>query len=160
MTGPAPGEIVPGFELKAIDNQILRFDEKRAGEPILFFFFTREVSNCRAAFPAMERLARRLKDHPGRVWALTRDGHGDSLETADQFQLSFPILLDRSGRVSEAYGADPLPAFRYVGPDLKLREAVDGWDRDRVRAMGRELVASLGLGSGQLFTEDDWLPGR
>jgi hypothetical protein len=90
---------------------------------------------------------------------LTADGHGESLEVADNFQLSFPILLDRRGRVREAYGIADLPSFVRLGTELTVLESVLGMNEPALVSLGRELASSLGMDAGGLFDEEDWLPG-
>ena len=63
----------------------------------------------------MERLSRLVRTAKAALWALTADGHSESLEVSDQFQVTFPILLDRRGRVRDAYGITRLPAFVHIG---------------------------------------------
>jgi peroxiredoxin len=152
--GPAPR-----FELRGIDNQVRALEADRGPEGTLLFFYQRDHVDSRRAFSLMERLARAIGRSQGVLWGVTSDGHGASLEVADNFQLSFPILLDRRGWVREAYRLTTLPAFVHVGPDLTIQGTVLGMDEAGVRALGRTFATSLGLESEGLFEEEDWLPG-
>lgn len=159
MSPLRPGDPVPRFQLKGINNMILALDLPDVEGPRLLFFFAREQRDSRAAFPYMERMARTLSQSAGRVWAITADSHGDCLETADQFQLSFQILLDTRNRVRDAYGIRELPALVPVDRELFAGAVLQGFDADKWTAACHEFVTSLGLDSNGLFQEEDWLPG-
>jgi peroxiredoxin len=153
------GDPAPRFELRGIDNQIRSLDEADGPTGTFLFFYSRELKDCRAAFPYMERLTRLVVKRGGRVWAVTRDGHGESLETADQFQLSFPILLDRRGWVSQAYAVAALPSFFHLDGELRLVQSVLGWKPDDVRTAALAFAQTHGMETDGLFQEGDWLPG-
>jgi peroxiredoxin len=153
------GAPAPRFELRGIDNQVRTLEADHGPEGTFLFFYQRDHVDSRRAFSLMERLARCIGHSRGILWGVTSDGHSESLEVADSFQLSFPILLDRRGWVREAYGVKALPAFVHMGPDLTILGAVQGLDEADVRALGRTFASSLGLESEGLFEEEDWLPG-
>jgi peroxiredoxin len=140
-----------------VDNRV--HDLERDPRPTLLFFYARELKPCRAAFPDVERLTRRLEDLEARIWAVTADSHGDSLEVADQFQTSFPILLDPGGRVREALGLERLPAFVLLDARGLIQEVLQGWDPAAFRELAARMLASLGQEVGDLFDQTDWLPG-
>jgi peroxiredoxin len=154
-----PGDPIPRFQLKGINNTILTLDLPDVDGPRLLFFFKREQKDSRAAFPMLERLTRNISQTAGRVWALTPDSHGESLETADQFQLSFLILLDAGGKVAETCGLAELPALVHVDKELNVKAVVQGWGNETWKTACLEFAQSLDLDSETLFQEEDWLPG-
>lgn len=159
MAAAGKGKQAPRFELRGIDNQVRVLETEGGRGGTFLFFYRRDHKDSRRAFSLMERLTRAIGRTDGTLWGMTSDGHGESLEAADAFQLSFPILLDRRGRVRDAYGIDALPAFVHVGPDLTIRGSVLGFREEEVRALGRTFAASLGVDTRELFDEEDWLPG-
>jgi peroxiredoxin len=159
MSALEKGAPAPRFELRGVDNQVRALDGDGGPEGTFLFFYQRDHVDSRRAFSLMERLTRAIGRSRGVLWGVTSDDHGESLEVADNFQLSFPILLDRRGWVREAYRVTTLPAFVSVGPDLTVQGAVQGLDEAEVRTLGRTFASSLGLKSEGLFEEEDWLPG-
>jgi peroxiredoxin len=44
----------------------------------------------------------------------------------EQYQLNFPVLLDRNREVTELYGIVPIPSSFFIDKEGKIRKIVEG----------------------------------
>lgn len=66
--------------------------------------------SCRREMPAMEQLHRELRDRGLEIVAVNfREGKDDIRKFLQELGLTFTVLLDKGGKVSEQYGIWYLP---------------------------------------------------
>ncbi|HEX6987900.1 MAG TPA: TlpA disulfide reductase family protein, partial [Bacillota bacterium] len=111
----AQGEPAPDFTLATLDDTMVSLSDFR-GRPVLLNFWATWCPPCIEEAPALDALHRRYGDR------LTILGI-DHLEAApavaafrNRFDLSYPLLLDRTGRVSERYSVRGLPETWMIDP--------------------------------------------
>jgi peroxiredoxin len=144
-----PGMQAPDFQLPDLDGGNVSLQEQR-GNVVFINFWGTWCAPCREEAPALERLYRELGESGFQVLAISIDAaDGKTLVEAfrDEFDLSFPILLDPERRTYSVYQATGVPETFVVGPDGRLSERFVGprdWDEQRyARAVERLLARRL-----------------
>jgi peroxiredoxin len=114
---PQPGSIAPDFTLSALDGQPLRLDDLH-GRPVLLNFWASWCPACRTELSALQAA---YEGYGDRVAFLAVDVKepGDTVAAfVSRFGLTFPILLDGDGAVSDRlYQVRGIPTSLFVGPD-------------------------------------------
>jgi thiol-disulfide isomerase/thioredoxin len=158
------GTAAPDFDLPRLET-ILDADPDPArserlslqdlrGRVVLVNFWASWCEPCEREMPAMERLHRSLPEDAFALVAIAIDENPkDVVSFQDRMQLSFPILLDPSGRVYAAYQTMGVPESLLIDAEGRIVERYVGpreWDapeyEDRIRALmaAERLVPAAG----------------
>ncbi|MCG8428920.1 MAG: TlpA family protein disulfide reductase [Chromatiales bacterium] len=126
---------MPDFELIDLDGKVHRPEDYR-GRVLVVNFWATWCPPCRAEMPSMERMMETWKHAPLSLIAIAMGQNEKQVRRfADENPLSFPLLPDPDGKVSEAFGVDGLPTT-YIANELgNLAFKVTGgreWDSDRM----------------------------
>ena len=132
----------PDFELVALDGRTVGLKNVR-GKIVLLNFWTTWCKACIKEMPALERLyqdfqndafallAANLRESPAKVEAFR-----------NQYQITFPILLDRRGKVGDAYGVPAIPVtFILDRQGMTIGKATGA--RDWTSAPARRFIQKL-----------------
>jgi len=128
IPAPQKGFLAPEFNLSTLDGQSVKLSDLR-GNIVLVNFWATWCPPCRAEMPAVEKVYNSYKDQGFVVLAVNstvQDTFTNVAPFAQQFGLSFPILLDRTGDVSHLYMLRSLPTSFFVDRDGIIREVVIG----------------------------------
>jgi peroxiredoxin len=117
---PAPGginrgDVAPDFELTTLDGGKVRLRDLR-GRPVILNFWASWCQPCRAEFPEL-RDASRASGNKGLVvlgivaW---NDIESDARDFVRQQRATWPMPLDKSKAVEEAYSVPYLPQTFFV----------------------------------------------
>jgi thiol-disulfide isomerase/thioredoxin len=125
-TAPRKGFLAPDFTLVTLDGTTVQLSDLR-GRPVLINFWASWCGPCRAEMPHIEAAYEAHSDEGLIVLGI------DQLESpplvadfVEEFNLTFPIPLDRDGLVSEAYRARALPTSFFVDANGIIRETFTG----------------------------------
>ena len=128
---PLPGGITaPDFELLDTDGRTHRLSDYR-GRTVIINFWTTWCPPCREEIPSMNRAWARLRDENVVMLAINMGEDEDTIFvfTAD-YPATFPLLLDRDGKVIEEWPVKGLPTTYVVAPDGTLAYRAIGGLRD------------------------------
>lgn len=115
-TGVQTGMKAPGFRLATLGGGSLSLASLR-GQAVVLDFFTSWCVACRAEAPALEQLAVQGR---GRIAVVGVDMTVSEPSVsavrafARTYGLTFPIVLDRSGQVSDMYQVQSIPTVVFV----------------------------------------------
>lgn len=121
-TGARPeaskGKPAPDFVLRTSDGGILRLSDLR-GQPVVLNFWATWCGPCRAEMPELQTVSEQLRELGLVVVAVNvQESRGKVAEWRDQFGLTFPVVLDLTGKVSKEYlRVSALPTTLFVGRD-------------------------------------------
>lgn len=114
--GTRPGFAAPDFTLKTLDGGEVSLSEFR-GRPAFINFWASWCGPCRAEMPDIVAAYAEHKDGGLQVLAIdltVEDTLADVQAFVDEFDMTFPVLLDEDGSVSQAYSVFGLPTSVFV----------------------------------------------
>lgn len=153
FTSAEVGARAPGFTLIDIEGDSVSLEDYR-GQVVLLNFWATWCPPCVHEMPSMERVWQDLRARgfvvlgvsldvaPGETDAEGRS-QGIVREYVDELQLTFPILLDPTGRVEALYNVSGLPTSYVIGTDGRIEGRVVGsreWDSAEYRDRFEELL--------------------
>jgi thiol-disulfide isomerase/thioredoxin len=106
------GVAAPDFELTDLDGKTVHLSQFH-GKPVLLTFGATWCSACRASTPHVQQAH---EDYPGLVVLLVDMEEDPQLvsEYADDFGLTYPVLLDFNGKVTELYKVSAIPTEVFI----------------------------------------------
>lgn len=108
------GQPAPNFTLRAPDGEAVSLSDF-AGQSILINFWATWCPPCRFEMPLFEQTYQKLKDDGFVVLAVdVQEGPEEVKSYMAEMGLSFPVVLDRSGAVSNTYRVTGLPTSVFV----------------------------------------------
>jgi peroxiredoxin len=139
VPAPAPA---PAFELPDLTGRRLGLDDLR-GRAVLLTFWATWCEPCRVEMPAMMALERELGPRGLTVIAVNVKEPGSRVEAfVKELGLTFAVLLDSRGEVSERYEVQALPTTYLIGRDGRLVALALGY-RDWESPGARAYLAGL-----------------
>lgn len=123
--GLAPGNKAPPFTLPRLEGGELSLDELK-GKVVLLNFWASWCAPCIEELPALQRLHTMLADEGFSVVSIAIDDTAPALQRLrDQFSLSFPVLLDRDGRIEGRYRVAGVPESLILDADHRVAMVLD-----------------------------------
>ncbi|TVR61644.1 MAG: hypothetical protein EA426_03120 [Spirochaetaceae bacterium] len=127
-TAAAVGRPAPAIELETLDGGLFSLGEV-AGTPVVVNFWATWCGPCRAETVVKNRLAAEFAGSARVVGVnLTNSESGirDVEAFAEEWGVTYPILLDRTGRVGAAYGVRGTPTTVVIGADGTVSARIFG----------------------------------
>jgi peroxiredoxin len=98
----AVGSVAPDFELENLANETVKLSEMQ-GKIVVINFWATWCEPCKVEMPFFEKLFSRSQSNLA-ILAVNFDEPSQEVEKfVDEYQLSFPVLLDPGGNVQELY---------------------------------------------------------
>ena len=128
--GPAPqvGFAAPDFTLKTSEGDTYVLSDLK-GQAILVNLWATWCPPCRAEMPAIEKMYQEYKEQGFVVLAVNstvQDNPFDIAPFLDEYNLTFPVLLDETGDVSRMYQVRSLPSSFFINRQGIITEVVVG----------------------------------
>jgi peroxiredoxin len=132
------------FTVALLRGEPLRLSAQR-GKPVMINFWATWCAPCREEMPAMERLYRRHREHGFVLLAVSVDTDAALVRPfLEQHKLTFPVALDSTMGVANAYGVRALPSSFLVDRDGNLAALALGpraWDNRVAHALVEGMLA-------------------
>jgi len=128
IPAPQEGFLAPNFTLETLAGETMTLSELR-GQPVLINLWASWCGPCRAEMPAMQRIYEKYQDQGFVILAINatnQDSANNVAAFVDELGLTFPILLDVDGAVSELYHLRSLPTSFFVNGQGIIEEIVFG----------------------------------
>ncbi|WP_164219622.1 TlpA disulfide reductase family protein [Virgibacillus sp. YIM 98842] len=118
--GIQPGETAPDFELETLEGDTVRLSDLR-GQKVILNFWATWCGPCREEMPEMQEFYDNNEEEV-EILAVnlleTETDDSNAQEFIDEFQYTYPVLLDEGAEVSEAYkGSVAVPTTYFIGTD-------------------------------------------
>lgn len=112
------GQSAPDFALKNMAGETIRLSDFK-GKSVLVNFWATWCAPCRAEAPVLQRAAVEYKDKLVIIGVnmTTNDTPAQVPAFVEEFGLTFPIVLDETGEVSQAYQVIGLPTSIFIDQD-------------------------------------------
>lgn len=103
------GNIAPDFQLKTLDGEEATLSDYR-GTRVMINFWATWCPPCRAEMPDMEKLYQNTDIEILAINLTETEPHTDQIQRfVDEYELTFPILLDEVIEVATIYAVQPIP---------------------------------------------------
>lgn len=133
----------PDFTLPTLDGGSIALSDLK-GKVVLINFWATWCPPCREEMPSLERLYRHFKYEKFALLAVDIMEHPEKVKKfAREYNLSFPILLDKKGDISAKYAANALPTTYIIDKGGKAVGKAIGarkWDGDHAKDLVDELL--------------------
>ncbi len=129
------GAKAPEFRLPLLGGGETTLGDIAAHGPALLVFFKVTCPVCQLTLPFLER----IKAGALRIFGISQNDAGDTLEFHREFGVTFPTLLDteESGfPVSNAFGISSVPSMFLVECDGTISHVVEGWQKKEIEWLG------------------------
>lgn len=140
---PGNKAVAPDFTLEDLSGRPLSLKKLR-GEVVFLNFWATWCVPCRQEMPTMEKLYQEFKERGLVVVAVNyRETKEEIQKFVDELGLTFPVLVDRDGRVSETYGVWSIPLSYFIDRKGDFIGKVSGyrrWDGPEGRAFFRMML--------------------
>lgn len=118
----------PDFTLETPSREALTLSNYE-GQPVLVFFWASWCSVCKRTMPGLESVYQDFAPLGFEILAINTT-YQDTLLSADNYftnqGYSFPMLLDKSGDVSQTYRLNAIPLSVLVNPDGEIFDVIIG----------------------------------
>jgi peroxiredoxin len=128
VAAPQQGFLAPDFELPTTDGETIRLSDLR-GQAVLVNLWATWCPPCRAEMPAIETVYNEYNDEGFIVLAIDmtyQDEFSAVPSFVNEHGLTFPILLDETGAVAQAYQLRSLPSSFFINREGIIHEVVIG----------------------------------
>lgn len=139
LDGPAPD-----FTLASNQSRNLKLSEYR-GDVIMINFWASWCGPCRQEMPLLDSMYKRYKNLGFTILGVNvEENSADANKVLQKIPVSFPILYDRTNKVSKMYKIDAMPSTIFIDRDGNMRylhraykdgdeQQYDQWIRKLVR---------------------------
>lgn len=146
IPAPQKGFLAPDFSLPTSDGQIITLSDYQ-GRPVLLNIWATWCPPCRAEMPAMEQVYQDLKEDGFVILAVnaTNQDNPSEVETfTKSFGLTFPVLFDQQGEITQQYEVRALPSSFFIDSKGMIQEVVIGGPMSEalLRIRIEELIAN------------------
>ncbi|MGE8204377.1 thiol-disulfide oxidoreductase ResA [Heyndrickxia sp. NPDC080065] len=132
----AVGDHAPNFVLQDMNGHKYRLSDFK-GKGVFLNFWGTWCEPCKAEMPYMVDLYKEYKKQGVEIIAVNV---GESNFLVNKFiknySLNFPVLVDKSRDVQNAYGINPIPTSFFISPDGKVKHIV-------IKSMTRDDIQNL-----------------
>lgn len=126
IPAPRTGFPAPDFNLVNLDGQEVQLSDFR-GHPVVVNFWASWCPPCRAEMPAFQQIFSEYKDQGFVFLAInSQESRANAFDFTQSRALTFPILLDEDGEVSNRYRVMSLPSTFFINRDGLISDVVYG----------------------------------
>ncbi|MFI5175681.1 MAG: peroxiredoxin family protein [Terriglobia bacterium] len=159
MPALTPGKTAPAFTLEGIDGKDYSLEKERKSKLIVAAFYKKSCPVCQMTFPFLERIWKAYAGSPIEVLGIAQDEPHEGEQFAEEFQLSFPILIDEEPyKVSSAYGITNVPSIFLIDHDGKILQTQVGFDKSALIETSKSIARKLHQQAAPVFTKADNVP--
>ena len=120
------GDEAPDFTLVDLNGEQHQLSDYK-GQGVFVNFWGTWCKPCEKEFPLMEKQYQIYKDQGVQILAVNiAQSDYEVTQFAEQRNLTFPIVIDKTKDVMEAYNIRPLPTTILVNPEGKITKIITG----------------------------------
>lgn len=105
---PKEGDAAGAFALKLIDGKEFRLNEAK-GKPVVINFFASWCHPCRIEAPVLQKVYTKYENKVVFIGIAIQDNEAKVKEYIKEFNVTFPVGIDSSGNIAEAYKIYGIP---------------------------------------------------
>jgi len=165
-----PGDQAPDFELQWINGDAEGENSEEVSElrslrglvkdgPALLVFVKEGCPTCEYSLPLVDRMRQNYPKSGVSIVAIAQESMFTALKMAEELEIHMPILLDQNPyTVSEEYGIHFVPTSFYVGEDGRIRDIVESFAREELKAINEKIARLSGLDPIPFFSAKEDVP--
>ena len=116
-----PPEAAHDFEVETFDGETLRLSDLK-GKVVVLNFWASWCGPCRWEMPAFERISKEYSEKEVVFVGLAvADRLQDASKFADSVGVTYPLALDRTGRIAVAYDVRSLPTTFFIDREGQIQ---------------------------------------
>jgi cytochrome c biogenesis protein CcmG/thiol:disulfide interchange protein DsbE len=125
--GLSVGNVAPDFSLQTLNGQTVHLSDFR-GKPVIVNFWTTWCPPCKKEMPDMEKF---YKTYHSEVELLavhltSQDTRENAKSFVNEYQLSFPVVLDEKKNALKLYHIQTIPTSYIIDQDGVIRKKIVG----------------------------------
>ena len=128
LPSPREGFLAPDFTLDTLQGEKVTLSHLR-GKIVVVNFWATWCLPCRKETPALEKAYEQYEDSGMVILGMNltdQDSVSDVESFVQEFKLTYPILLDRDGSVSNLYQIEGLPTTFFINREGIIRTVIVG----------------------------------
>jgi peroxiredoxin/outer membrane lipoprotein-sorting protein len=131
------GKAAPAFKLPGVDGKVVSLAELK-GQVVVIDFWATWCGPCKMSLPHLDKMYQAQKADGVKVFAIDeQEDLKDVTEFVKQTKLGVPVLMDRDGKVGEAFGVEGIPQTVVIGKDGKVRKVFVGFSDKLPEMLGK-----------------------
>jgi peroxiredoxin len=159
MTHIVPGNVAPGFSLKSLDGKEFSLNAVLQRGPVVLAFFKVSCPVCKFTFPFLQRLYKTYGGNEVTFLGVSQDNAGASREFANEFGVTFPVLLEDAGySVSNVYGLTMVPTVFLINPDAAVQVSSMGFVKADLESIADALADRRNFTRSPVFGVHESVP--
>jgi peroxiredoxin len=121
------GYLAPQFTLRNLEGNLVSLNSFK-GQVVVLNFWATWCVPCRIEMPAFENLYRRYRSQGVTVIGVSLDKGNDEKvkKFVEEYQLSFPVLMDSDGEAEKLYPSVSIPFTFVIDKSGRIVARVDG----------------------------------
>ena len=118
--GINPGQLAPDFTGTTLDGEVIRLRDFR-GKVVLINDFASWCGPCLIETPHLVELYNSEQDEVAVIGLNLEETEKNVADYRDEFQVSYPLVLNQDGKLTELYRPIGLPTSWFIDPDGIIR---------------------------------------
>lgn len=123
------GNLAPEFELRTLDGEIIKLSDFR-GKKLIVNMWATWCPPCRAEMPDMQKFYDKYKDEDVAILSVnmttSEKSVGDISKFLNEFEITFPVVLDEENSVAMTYQTFSLPTSYIIDSKSIIQQKVTG----------------------------------
>lgn len=128
IPSPREGFLAPDFTLDLLTGGEMTLSEQR-GKVLIINLWASWCPPCRAEMPALQEVYNANQDRGLEILAVNttfQDQESAAASFIEEFELTFPILMERSGDVARQYLLRAMPSTFFIDREGVIRKVIIG----------------------------------
>lgn len=128
FTAPQKGFLAPAFSLSNLEDETIQLSNFK-GKIVMVNVWASWCKPCQYEMPAMQKIHEKYSERGLVILAVNntyQDNYSDVVNFVADNNLTFPILLDRTGEVSKLYQVQALPSTYFIDQNGIINEIIIG----------------------------------
>ena len=128
IASPRKGFYAPDFSLPTLSGEVITLSELH-GQPVLINLWATWCPPCRAEMPDLQAIYETYQEQGFLVLAINatyQDSPASVSAFVEEYELTFPILMDHDGETARQYQMRALPTSFFVDREGIIQEVIVG----------------------------------
>ena len=159
MAALEAGGATPAFTLNDLDGRSHSTPELHRDGLLFAAFYKVGCGTCQFAAPYLEKFYQAYRGGDGfQFWGVSQDTPEDTTAFLDEYDATFPQLLDKTHWVSADFGLTNVPTMFLIGQDGRVIHSCVGFSRADLNTMSEKVAGHLGVDPVVISAPDDGAP--